>query len=104
MYIIEVTLQGVKVGDTLVSDQFANVTLSFETEQRVLKVPNSALVQMNNSGQAGFYIENSETDVEKAFFDITHIDSQFLYIDASSITNELAVITKGWQQFELGEF
>lgn len=104
MYIIEVTLQGVKVGDTLVSDQFANVTLSFETDQSVLKVPNSALVQMNDSGQAGFYIESSEMNVEKAFFDITHIDSQFLYIDASGIANELAVITNGWQQFELGEF
>ena len=104
MYLIEITLQGVKVGESIISDQFARVTISFETDQLVMRVPNSALVQMNENGQAGLFVENSQGKIEKSYFDITHLDSDYIYIDAANLVNELTVIVLGWQQFEQGEF
>lgn len=104
MFIIEVTLNSLQVGQNAVAGQLAYVKVALSSAEQVFAVPNIALLATDNQGFAQLILQNDDGSMSKASFAIVGLDNTFIYLMPSDEKSTLNVITKGWQQFEFSEF
>jgi hypothetical protein len=99
LYQIEILLKDIKTGQGVVAGQLAQVSLSFSTEQYVYPVAISALIKMDNNGQAVLLVENQNNKaLSPQAFDVIDMDNDTLYLRAQQGDETLHIVTHGWQQ------
>jgi len=104
LYQIEILLKDIKTGQGVVAGQLAQVSLSFSTEQYVYPVSISALIKMDNNGQAVLLVENKNNkSLSSQAFDVIDMDNDTLYLRAQQSDEPLHIITHGWQQLSVIE-
>lgn len=102
-YLIEVLLKNITAGSGIVAGQLAQVDIDFVTEKFVYKVPLSALVEMDASGQAILLTQVDKDNFLRQAFKVLNVDNQYLYLNAQSQNQAIEIVTSGWQQLNLGE-
>lgn len=103
MFVVEATLEAVKVGEAAVAGQLAYIDIRLSSNQSAFAVPNIALLSTDQKGFAQLLLQNDDGSMQKESFAILGLDSEFIYLQADERTN-IDVITQGWQQIEISEF
>lgn len=102
MFIIEVLLPNINLNNGIVAGQIAEITIDFTSDNFVYRLPISALVTVNNNGQAVVIVRN-EQDLTYQSYDIYRLDNQFVYLFASVDDQPLQIVTSGWQHISIGK-
>lgn len=103
LYLIEILLTGIKAGSGVVAGQLAQVDIDFVTEKFVYKVPMSALIEMDESGNAILMTKSDDNSFVYQTFSVLNIDNQFIYLSTENHNEALEIVTQGWQQLKVSE-
>lgn len=103
LFIIEVLLPSLSLKSGMIAGQLASVSINFQSDKLVYRVPIDALVSVDEQGKA---IVIAKSKLSQAFeqqsFDIFQIDNNFVYLSTAQDEQPLEIITKGWQDYSLG--
>ena len=102
MFVIEVLLPNLTLKSGIVAGQIAEITIDFTSDNFVYRLPISALISVDEAGQAIVIIENQK-ELTYQKYDIYRIDNQFVYLFASVDDQPLQIVTSGWQHISLGK-
>jgi RND family efflux transporter MFP subunit len=102
MFVIEVLLPNLTLKSGIVAGQIAEITIDFTSENFVYRLPISALISVDEAGQAIVITENQK-ELTYQKYDIYRIDNQFVYLFASIDDKPLQIVTSGWQHISLGK-
>ncbi|MBA6301901.1 efflux RND transporter periplasmic adaptor subunit [Colwellia sp. MB02u-14] len=102
MFIIEVLLPNLALKSGLVAGQIAEITIDFTSDNFVYRLPISALISVDDNGQA-IVITKNDQELTYQHYDIYRLDNQFLYLFASVDDQPIQIVTSGWQHIKLGE-
>ncbi|MEW6990584.1 efflux RND transporter periplasmic adaptor subunit [Colwelliaceae bacterium 6441] len=102
-YLVEVLLDNLKAGVDVFADQLAQVVIHYSVDKYVYRVPISALIEMNAIGDAVLAIKTADDKLVYQSFGVLNLDSQYLYIRAQNSSEELEIVTHGWQQLNISE-
>ncbi|MFT5296168.1 MAG: multidrug efflux system membrane fusion protein [Colwellia sp.] len=102
MFIIEVLLPNLTLKSGIVAGQIAEITIDFTSDNFVYRLPISALISVDDAGQAIVITENQK-ELTYQKYDIYRIDNQFVYLFASIDDQPLQIVTSGWQHIKLGK-
>ncbi|MBA6234378.1 MULTISPECIES: efflux RND transporter periplasmic adaptor subunit [unclassified Colwellia] len=102
MFIIEVLLPNLTLKSGLVAGQIAEITIDFTSDNFVYRLPISALISVDDNGQA-IVITKNDQELTYQHYDIYRLDNQFLYLFASVDDQPIQIVTSGWQHIKLGE-
>ncbi len=103
LFTIEVLLPKIDSTATMIAGQLAGVSISFDSELFVYRLPISALTGINEHGHALVIaqLQGSET-FNKESFEVFQLDNDFLYLKAERNDDPLEIMTHGWQQYSDG--
>jgi multidrug efflux system membrane fusion protein len=101
MFIIEVLLPNLTLKSGIVAGQIAEVTIDFTSDNFVYRIPISALISVDDNGQA-IVITQVNQELSYQNYDIYRLDNQFVYLFASVDDQPLQIVTNGWQHISLG--
>lgn len=102
MFIIEVLLPNLTLKSGIVAGQIAEITIDFTSDNFVYRLPISALVSVDDNGQAVVITKNKQ-ELAYQYYDIYRLDNQFVYLFASVDDQPLQIVTSGWQHIKLGK-
>jgi multidrug efflux system membrane fusion protein len=102
MFIIEVLLPNLTLKSGIVAGQIAEITIDFTSDNFVYRLPISALISVDDSGQA-IVITKNDQELTYQHYDIYRLDNQFLYLFASVDDQPIQIVTSGWQHIKLGK-
>jgi RND family efflux transporter MFP subunit len=102
MFIIEVLLPNLTLKSGIVAGQIAEITIDFTSENFVYRLPISALITVDDNGQAVVIAKNQQ-ELSYQYYDIYRLDNQFVYLFASVDDQPLQIVTSGWQHISLGK-
>jgi len=102
MFIIEVLLPNLTLKSGIVAGQIAEITIDFTSDNFVYRLPISALISVDDNGQAVVIAKNQQ-DLTYQNYDIYRLDNQFVYLFASIDDQPLQIVTNGWQHIKLGK-
>ena len=102
MFIIEVLLPNLTLKSGIVAGQIAEITIDFTSDNFVYRLPISALIRVDDNGQAVVITKNKD-DLTYRNYDIYCLDNQFVYLFASIDDQPLQIVTNGWQHIKLGK-
>ena len=103
LYLIEVLLAELQAGQGVVAGQLAQVDINFVSEKFVYKVPLSALIAMDDAGNAILMTRTEDERFLHQTFNVLNIDNQFLYLSTTSQNDTLDIVINGWQQLDVSE-
>ncbi|WP_206483064.1 efflux RND transporter periplasmic adaptor subunit [Thalassotalea sp. G2M2-11] len=103
LYLIEVLLKSMSAGGGVVAGQLAQVEIDVASDKLVYKVPLSALIEIDELGNAILLTKVSDERFIHQSFTVLNMDNQFLYLNANSQNDTLDVVTTGWQQLKVSE-
>ena len=98
LFLVDILLDNIKAGQGIIAGQLAHVALELTNDNYVYQVPIGALIKVNDAGQAVLFVKNDNSDLVQSSFDVTSVDSQYIYLSARSNDQTLAIVTQGWQQ------
>jgi RND family efflux transporter MFP subunit len=102
MFIIEVLLPNLTLKSGIVAGQIAEITIDFTSDNFVYRLPISALITVDDNGQAVVITKNNQ-ELTYQHYDIYRLDNQFVYLFASVDDQPLQIVTSGWQHIKLGK-
>jgi RND family efflux transporter MFP subunit len=102
MFIIEVLLPNLTLRSGIVAGQIAEVSIDFTSDNFVYRLPISALISVDDSGQA-VVITQVDQKLSYQYYDIYRLDNQYIYLFASVDDQPLQIVTSGWQHLSLGQ-
>jgi multidrug efflux system membrane fusion protein len=102
MFIIEVLLPNLTLKSGIVAGQIAEITIDFTSDNFVYRLPISALISVDDNGQA-IVITKNDQELTYQHYDIYRLDNQFLYLFASVDDQPIQIVTSGWQHIKLGK-
>lgn len=102
MFIIEVLLPNLTLKSGIVAGQIAEITIDFTSDNFVYRLPISALISVDDNGQA-IVITKNDQELIYQHYDIYRLDNQFLYLFASVDDQPIQIVTSGWQHIKLGK-
>jgi multidrug efflux system membrane fusion protein len=102
MFIIEVLLPNLTLKSGLVAGQIAEITIDFTSDNFVYRLPISALISVDDTGQAVVITKNNN-ELAYQYYDIYRLDNQFVYLFASVDDQPLQIVTNGWQHIKIGK-
>lgn len=102
MFIIEVLLPNLTLKSGIVAGQIAEITIDFTSDNFVYRLPISALISVDDNGQAVVITKNQQ-ELAYQHYDIYRLDNQFVYLFASVDDEPLQIVTSGWQHIALGQ-
>jgi len=102
MFIIEVLLPNLTLKSGIVAGQIAEITIDFTSDNFVYRMPISALIRVDDNGQAVVITKNRDELIYQ-YYDIYRLDNQFVYLFASIDDQPLQIVTNGWQHIKLGK-
>jgi membrane fusion protein, multidrug efflux system len=102
MFIIEVLLPNLTLKSGIVAGQIAEITIDFTSDNFVYRLPISALITVDDNGQAVVIAKNQQ-ELTYQYYDIYRLDNQFVYLFASVDDQPLQIVTSGWQHISLGK-
>lgn len=98
LFIIEVLLPKMKIAAGMIAGQLAGVTIAFESNQFVYRLPISALVAVDDEGQAIVMAQTQHNSNFKQYsFEVFQIDNDYVYLKANRADESLRIMTTGWQ-------
>ncbi len=103
LYLIEVLLADLQAGQGVVAGQMAQVEINFVSEKFVYKVPLSALIAMDDAGNAILMTKTEDERFLHQTFNVLNMDNQFLYLSTVSQNDALDIVVNGWQQLKVSE-
>lgn len=102
LFTIEVFLPTLKTMPGMVSGQLAAVSIVFESNEYVYRLPMAALVAVDDEGKAIFLGQDSGNgDFKQYSAEVIKLDNDYVYLKANRSDEALKVITKGWQDYSL---
>lgn len=100
LFVIEVLLPDTVSNVGMVAGQLAGVSIAFESDNFVYRLPISALVAVDEQGHAIVVAqEPGKSAFNKQRFEISQLDNDYVYLKAARIGADLKIMTKGWQNF-----
>lgn len=100
LFTIEVSLPDLATKSGVIAGQLAGVTIAFETNTFVYKMPIQALVSVNDNGEAMVVTKStSEADFKLSSFEIFQLDNNYIYVKHRNSQDSINVMTKGWQNY-----
>ncbi len=100
LFIVEVSLPSLHSSPGVISGQLAGVTIAFESDKFVYRLPIGALVAVDEQGKAIVLAKKGSLDeFEQLNFEIFQLDNSYLYLKAARTDRPLNIITKGWQNY-----
>jgi len=102
MFVIEVLLPNLTLKSGIVAGQIAEITIDFTSDNFVYRLPISALITVDDNGQAVVITKNQQ-ELTYQYYDIYRLDNQFVYLFASVDDQPLQIVTSGWQHISLGK-
>jgi len=102
MFIIEVLLPNLTLKSGIVAGQIAEITIDFTSDNFVYRLPISALISVDDNGQAVVITKNQQ-ELAYKHYDIYRLDNQFVYLFASIDDQPLQIVTSGWQHISIGK-
>lgn len=100
LFIIEVLLPDTVSNVGMVAGQLAGVSIAFESDNFVYRLPISALVAVDEQGHAIVVAQElGKSAFSKQRFEISQLDNDYVYLKAARIGADLKIMTKGWQNF-----
>ena len=102
LFIIEVLLPDVTLKSGMIAGQIAGVIIDFTSENFVYRLPISALISVDDNGQAVVIVKHQQ-ELTYQYYDIYRLDNQYLYLFASVDDQPMQIVTNGWQHLSLGK-
>ena len=103
LFIIEVLLPKVKITSGMVAGQLAAVSIAFDSDKFVYRLPIAALVAVDDNGKAIVIAQSPDnSDFKQYSFDVFQLDNDYVYLKANRNDEPLKIMTKGWQNYSLG--
>lgn len=103
LFTIDVLLPELELKRGIIAGQLADVTIDFTTDNVVYQVPISALMSINDQGQALVMVTSAlKEQPEQKAFEVFKMDNQFIYLLAENEQDILRIVTTGWQNISLG--
>ena len=102
MFVIEVLLPNLTLKSGIVAGQIAEITIDFTSDNFVYRLPISALIKVDDNGQAVVIAKNKQ-ELKYQHYNIYRLDNQFVYLYASVDDEPLQIVTNGWQHIKLGK-
>ncbi|MBA6397179.1 efflux RND transporter periplasmic adaptor subunit [Colwellia sp. BRX10-4] len=102
MFIIEVLLPNINLNSGIVAGQIAEIIIDFTSDNFVYRLPISALISVNDKGQAVVIVKDNQELVYQ-YYDIYRLDNQFVYLFASVDDQPIQIVSSGWQHIKLGK-
>jgi multidrug efflux system membrane fusion protein len=102
MFIIEVLLPNINLNSGIVAGQIAEIIIDFTSDNFVYRLPISALISVNDKGQAVVIVKDNQELVYQ-YYDIYRLDNQFVYLFASVDGQPIQIVSSGWQHIKLGK-
>jgi RND family efflux transporter MFP subunit len=102
MFIIEVLLPNLTLKSGVFAGQIAEITIDFTSDNFVYRLPISALISVDDNGQA-IVITKNDQELIYQHYDIYRLDNQFLYLFALVDDQPIQIVTSGWQHIKLGK-
>ncbi len=100
LFVIEVLLPDIVSNVGMVAGQLAGVSIAFESDNFVYRLPISALVAVDEQGRAIVVAQEAgKSAFSKQRFEISQLDNDYVYLKAARIGADLKIMTKGWQNF-----
>jgi len=104
LYIIEILLENIAAGKNVVAGQLAQINMDVVSDKFVYQVPISALVKMNDNGNAILFTqEDINGEVLQRDFNVLNVDSKYIYLSAESDNSPISFVISGWRQYALVE-
>ncbi|SEL70122.1 RND family efflux transporter, MFP subunit [Colwellia chukchiensis] len=104
LFTIEVSLPKLQASNGIIAGQLAAVSIPFDSNSFVYRLPIAALVAIDDVGKA-IVVAQAEQDAKlsKLSFDISQLSNDYVYLKASQQDKPIKIITQGWQQFPVAE-
>jgi RND family efflux transporter MFP subunit len=102
LFTIEVLLPNIGTTAGMIAGQLANVSINFESEAFVYRLPIAALVAVDDEGKAIVVAKTQGTDFKQYSFEVFQLDNDYVYLMAKRNDSPLQIITKGWQNYSMG--
>jgi len=99
LFDVEVTLSAVDKNIRFISGQVAQVKFERSQGELVFKVPIASLMSVNKDGKAVFLTASDNSELKPQAFDVIQVDNQFVYVPANYSSDDLHIISQGWQHY-----
>lgn len=103
LFIIEILLPKMEAASRMIAGQLAGVTIAFESDKFVYRLPIAALVAVDEQGKAIIVTQSHESSkfIQQSF-EIFQLDNDYVYLKAARNDVPLKIVTKGWHNFSVG--
>ncbi|UUO23455.1 efflux RND transporter periplasmic adaptor subunit [Colwellia sp. M166] len=102
LFTIEVLLPEMNITSAMIAGQLAGVSIAFESDKFVYRLPIAALVAVDDDGKAIVIAQSPESsDFKQYRFSVLQLDNDYVYLQANRNDEALKVVTKGWQNYSL---
>ncbi len=103
LFTIEVLLPKINSTSTMIAGQLAKVTINFDSETFVYRLPIAALVGVDDDGEALVIAQSKgNATFEQHSFQVIQLGNDFVYLKAHRDDAPLEIITNGWQNYTIG--
>ena len=90
------------ITSAMIAGQLAGVSIAFESDKFVYRLPIAALVAVDDDGKAIVIAQSPESsDFKQYRFSVLQLDNDYVYLQANRNDEALKVVTKGWQNYSL---
>ena len=101
LFTIEVLLP--KTNNRMIAGQLASVSIAFENDYFIYRLPIAALVAVDDDGKAIIVAKSmASTEFTQQSFEVFELDNDYVYLRANRNDEPLTVVTQGWQNYSLG--
>lgn len=100
LFTIEVLLPEIKIASGMIAGQLAGVSIAFESNMFVYRLPISALVAIDEDGKAIVIAQTQQNSNFKQYsFEVFQVDNDYVYVKANRNDESLKIMTTGWQNY-----
>ncbi|MGB1198063.1 MAG: efflux RND transporter periplasmic adaptor subunit [Thalassotalea sp.] len=100
LFDVEILLSGVDENHRLIAGQLAQTLINITTEKLVFAVPVSALVKINEQGDAVLMLRQGDNAPTEQAFSIHQLNNQYIYLTADTNQDAITVVTHGWHNLK----
>jgi RND family efflux transporter MFP subunit len=103
LFVIEVLLPKSEITAGIIAGQLAGVSIAFDSEQFVYRLPIAALVTVDDQGKAIVIAQLQDNSAfKKHSFEVFQVDNDYVYLKVDRNDSPLTIVTKGWQNYSEG--
>lgn len=100
LFTIEILLPKIKITAGMIAGQLAGVTIAFDSNTYVYRLPISALVAVDDDGKAIVIAQTQQnTEFKQYSYEVFQIDNDYVYLKAHRDDEALIIMTTGWQNY-----